>query len=275
MLSHSIYKFISTHTNIPLSDIDLSVHSYSVNFNFKGTHTTLYFNERKQPDEPTFYDIQIQSNKADTNPCLYLILHQEHETIGRIFYIGTDPTAKCNIPVEKAGTWLMELSDHLFMIFNTKIATLQDDSKVNCITNNRYISLTMLRIYNRKGSWYESFGYQIDFSRLSFDQEYYDKCVYTLVESEMREFNRYIQSLAFTMKEQPSLYATRKILLQYPFGVEQSLGSYMMEMWKSNCLGYMIVENFIGRLSVIDGNNVWGQCHKIILDAHAYMVKYF
>lgn len=126
------------------------------------------------------YDIYIENTETITKPCLHLriYINSDSQIEAKIIFIRTQDGVKCKIPKTKAGLWLVNLVNFIACQLGIKKVLLEDDAVVYCQTQpTRFL---MLRIYKGQRSWYEEFGYQVNFQTNRIRQNYglYNKEMY-------------------------------------------------------------------------------------------------
>ena len=270
-LLHHLLSFISKYGQIPPEDIDLPENDYILSFFFDGFETNLLFQYKYVFGDE--YHIKITNTENDYEPCLHLVLYEKSSIIhGDVYYVNSN-TSVCQIPLNRGGTWLLELAQSLFCKFEVQVSSLEDASRVLCNRNKRLARLAMIRIYAGKRSWYENFGYQIDFSTLNFGPEEYDHFISTLINLPMDAVTKEISQIDKTAQQFPQLYAARHVLFKYPLLEKETLGTYMSRMWKRDCSSYMIMDNFFNLSSRTDTNYSWSLAYYSINLATKKMIK--
>lgn len=254
-LTDNLKNFVSKYGEISEDKVDFIENDYIIEYTFQDVVTDLLIKY-----ENAKYEIKISNKDNDDEPCLHLILYEKNNIIyGDVSYINAN-SKYCKIPNHRAGTWMMNLVVDLIDKLDIKVSKLEDASRLKCINNNRYALLSMIRIYEGKRSWYENFGYHLDFPNINLDEQTYNYYINTLINIPMTLI---IDEMNKSDYDFPIFHLAQKVLLKYPPEEHETLGVYMFKLWNNDCSSYIDLENFLNMTSYSE-NHSWSQAHYYI-----------
>jgi hypothetical protein len=227
-IENKLRSFISQH--LGTEEIHLYTNSYEVPYRFENFETTLVIMYNFEGNRR--FNILIKSFSESQDPCLILSINKDNSLYVNL--IGTQDKT-CSLPISRAGTWILQLIDHLAVELSLSYIYLQDESTVLC--DNKRISLTLLRIYNGGKSWYENFGYKPK----NIDYEEYEQL--------LKDYRSTPMIIVF---DDVSKFILKDEQLSVVEPLEwETLGEYMSYIAKHDCKSYYQLENCFDRLELL------------------------
>ena len=269
-LTQRLKYFVSDYSDINADDIDFNQKTYWVSFLFEGYVTQLAI--MKSEDN---FEIKIINNLHEISPCLQLSLSElEHKVVANIDLINA-VDHDCQIPARNGGTWLIKLIDKLIEILKIDQVTLYDISSVRCPLDDSKTSLSLLRIYGSGRSWYEKYGYHVQ-----NNEKQYGDAIKKLIHYPMQEILVDIENFKnkpVIRKLPPPIIKSidhdypivLSIFSKYPPLVKQTLGSYMTELWRTDCKSYNILNYFLIS-SAKQKNLIWSDAIDLVQSTRSF-----
>lgn len=278
-------QFIRTYQVREYKNIDVTRKKYTISFLFRNFETRILISFHKR-----YFKFKIKNNIQPTEPCLDLkILHMDSNLYAELSYIRANNS--CQVPTLRAGTWLVALTDELLCILGIPKSTLQDKAYIQC--QNLQTRLLFIRIYNGQKSWYQDrFNYHIDYNSTRllnyyplYTENTYNFDINSLINMPIQLIVENIEHLmtnTYTLDDvynnmQQVIENSYNTLQTYPPSVTEKLGNYMNRIWKTNCISYIHLQNFLELTSdrdVIKNKSFpWSHLYQRILDANHKLIK--
>ena len=252
-LDDKIKAFIEKYTD---KDIDLSG---GLIFRMKFQDFTTWIRIEKQKDGGY---IIVLPNQESRLPCMELLIGSvftdDAKCIGSVEFISSNQD--CQIPKQRAGTWLMSLAEYIFDQLDMSYRELEDKSWLRCDENT--VSLRMLRIYELKDSWYTNFGYKNTFEPV------YSQVVDDYRYLSMKDISDNIEKVI--NNRHLKTHRVQHILTKIKPEDDEYLGQYMLRLWYDNCQEYEIFEEFLHKSSQLDKSLIWSVMRQMIENENIY-----
>ena len=152
---------VSYALNVSKDEITFGQNEYAVPIDYNGFETVIVFGWHEHLNQ---LRITIANTVNKDEPCLDLrVAEKKGLVVGKLGFVRTrgsdNRPAKCKIPDKQAAAWMVSLADEIYCMLGLQGAFLEDDAQLNC--NSENVNFLLLRIFQGKFSWYESFGYPI------------------------------------------------------------------------------------------------------------------
>lgn len=241
-------------------NIDLTNHRYLLPVVYKNFETLLEISYLEDPYKQ--YNLKLGNELNQYEPCLHIRFYeQDGEIVSKLVFVRTQKV-ECSMPENKAGTWLVELTNIISCSLGINTTLLEDDANISC--NNKQEKFQMLRIYRfDKASWYQNFGYDLDLNTsrvqnkyIGYNMQQYLDDVENLASYPLSKITDGLRSLqlAYESLQHPhndviledGIAAINVINKYLPTTLPTvTLGKFMSDLWINNCDDYIVINKFL------------------------------